>query len=108
MCPGCGLHPVILDDPEHNAFTFEERLCTVCKGQDVYGRVIAERDENAAPKDPKGQPLPWPAKQPRPSDGRHVHLRRMSDDEVQKRKQQARDKENGRRSRGRSPGSGQD
>lgn len=93
LCPGCGIHPVIHDDPR-NAFTFDARFCNVCASQDVYGRVIAEADDKATPKDSNGQPKQLPAKAPRPSDGRFVFMRRMSDDEVEHAKQ------TGRRPRG--------
>lgn len=76
-CQGCGLHKSILDDPEHNAFTFEERICKVCAGQEVYGRTVAERDEKARQAAKDRHPH-----DPRPSDGRHIIMRRLSEEEI--------------------------
>lgn len=73
-CPGCGLHSSILADPENHRFTFDARVCAVCKAQDTYGRVVAERDEKQSLKDA-------PANVPRPGDGRHIYLRPVTDDE---------------------------
>lgn len=75
-CTGCGLHPTIATDPA-NVFTFDEHTCPVCKGQDIYGRVVADRDDRATnDKAPPGSP--------RPSDGRHIYLRQVDPEEVEK------------------------
>lgn len=79
-CPGCGLHESILADPEHNHFTFEDRLCSVCKGQDMYGRIIADRDDQEI-KRKYGDSEP-PPNAARPGDGRHIYLRPMTPEEV--------------------------
>lgn len=89
VCPGCGMHESILADPEHNAFTFEERLCKVCAGQDAYGRVVAEKDdwalEDLGEKPKSRDEIQKWAMRPRPGDGRHIYLRGMTPDEKQRR-----------------------
>jgi len=79
---GCGLHPSIIADPKRNALKIEEDFCPVCARLDVYARVQAELDEQHAPKDPSGQPLPWPARDRHPSDGRRVFMRPKTADEI--------------------------
>lgn len=73
-CPGCGLHASILADPEHNHFTFEERLCKVCASTATYGRVLASRDELVR----KSLGEDAPPTEPRPDDGRHLYLRPLT------------------------------
>lgn len=80
-CPGCGLHESITSDPDA-AFTFEERTCPVCQGQDGYARILAERDNKWHE---HNQNVSAAARQP--SDGRMVFMRPMSPDEVEARKQ---------------------
>lgn len=73
-CPGCGLHSSILDDPEHNRFTFEDRVCEVCKAQHVYGRMLAAQDEREGQRFKDASPTI-----PRPGDGRHTYLTRATE-----------------------------
>lgn len=77
-CPGCGLHQSILDDPDGNVFTFEERTCRVCAAQDVFGRVVADAHEKAK-KQMGENPSPRAA---RPDDGHRIYIRRATRDEV--------------------------
>ncbi|HET7386454.1 MAG TPA: hypothetical protein VFJ19_07290 [Nocardioidaceae bacterium] len=86
-CPGCNLHSSILADPEANRFTFEERFCEVCKGQDVMGRVIARNDEKASKSLRDAPPIV-----PRPGDGRHVYLRPLLPVEVEEQKAKRRER----------------
>lgn len=80
MCPGCGLHESIHSDPDR-AFTFEDRFCSVCRGQAAWARVVAASDQEEAEAHKDAPP-----KEPRPSDGRHTYLRQMTPEEVEKRK----------------------
>jgi hypothetical protein len=70
-CPGCNMHSSILADPERNKFTFAEQVCEVCKAQEVYGRVVAARDEADRKRFENAPPSV-----PRPGDGRHIYLKR--------------------------------
>lgn len=90
LCPGCGLHPVILEDPERNVFTFEDKLCKVCAGQTQYGRMLAKGDADwdEAHKDALPQ-------QKRPGDGRHVLMRRLSPEEIASRRDSRRPRARG-------------
>lgn len=94
LCPGCGLHESVHNDLP--GITFEDRFCDVCKSQDVYARVLAERDEDAVKKDGKGQPIKQRADAPQPADGRHVYLRPLSAAEVEERKAKNRGRADGR------------
>lgn len=82
ICPGCGLHESILDDPDHNAFTFESRVCKVCESQERHARVLHEKDRDWEKANPDAK-----ATARRPSDGTHVYLRRMSDAEAAARRE---------------------
>lgn len=86
-CPGCGMHKSILDDFENHHFTFEERFCPACIDQATYGRVLAERDEEATPKDKQGAPAWDGPRARRPDDGRHVFVRQLTAAEVEERQQ---------------------
>ncbi|GAA1138328.1 hypothetical protein [Nocardioides aquiterrae] len=89
VCPGCGQHSSVLDDPENNVLTFEDRVCAVCAGSERHARKLAavdrdwerrhtEPDQHAGIKAHLES-----ARVPRPSDGRHVYLRRMHPEEIQ-------------------------
>lgn len=77
LCPGCNLHESVLADPEHNVLTFEEKLCKVCAAQAVYARTLGRKDADAAEQLKGAPPMV-----PRPSDGRHVTMRRLTAEEV--------------------------
>lgn len=77
------MHESILNDPENNPFTFDNRMCEVCKSQAVYGRMLSH-EHDAELKALGDKPDP---KVPRPGDGMHVYLRRMTADEVAKRRE---------------------
>lgn len=87
LCPGCGMHKSIIDDFGNHHFTFEERFCPACAAQSSYGRVLADRDEKATPKDGHGNATWKSPRDERPDDGRHVYVRELSAAEVQERKQ---------------------
>lgn len=74
-CPDCRLHESVLNDPERNAFTFDESFCKVCAAQVAYGRWLAAMDAGEA----EGKK---PADFAKPGDGRHVRMRRMTADEI--------------------------
>lgn len=76
LCPGCGLHPVILDDP-NVLLTFEDRLCKVCAAQTQKGRMQGQDDREWDEKHKDADP-----RTPRPGDGRHTHLRPLTPAEV--------------------------
>lgn len=78
-CPGCNLHKSILDRPDAHRFTFEERVCNVCKAQDTYGRLVADRDEKARKRIENAPPSV-----PRPGDGRHIYLRPLTPEEIER------------------------
>lgn len=69
----CGYHPVIATDPE-NVFTPETQKCPVCAAMAVWERVLNEQDT---------VPHDAPAKQPRPSDGRHSFMRWMTPEQAE-------------------------
>lgn len=85
-CPGCGMHKSILDDFGNHHFVYDEQWCPACASQSRYGRVVADRDDKATPKDQNGQPAWETPRTPRPDDGRHTYLRRMSPEEVERRR----------------------
>ena len=62
--------------PEH--FTFDVKVCNVCKGAAQFSRVQAEADERAV----KALGEKPPAISPRPMDGRRTLARMMSAAEV--------------------------
>jgi hypothetical protein len=70
----CNFHPSVAQDPEAT-FTPDTYKCPVCAGQAVWQRVLSEQDQ-AVKSDA-------PAKQPRPSDGRHSYMRFASRAEVE-------------------------
>jgi hypothetical protein len=78
-CPGCGLHKSIHENPGAHRLTFGERMCGVCKAKAAYGRAVAHNDELAGKHLQKAPPLV-----PRPGDGRHIFLRPMTADEIEK------------------------
>lgn len=77
----CGFHSSLTEDPS-NAFAIEEDRCPVCARAAQYARVQADNDERAA----KARGENAPANVPRPEDGRRTWLRRMTPDEVKKRR----------------------
>lgn len=81
-CPGCGLHESELADPENNVYTFDEKVCRVCAGHDVFGRVIADAHDKAKKK-LGDDPSPKAA---RPDDGHRIYMRRATPDEVAERR----------------------
>jgi hypothetical protein len=77
----CGFHESIASDPE-NHFTFDQRICPVCKGSAQYDRVLQDADERQR----KQMGDNTPANAPRLADGRHVRTRRMSPQEIAERR----------------------
>lgn len=84
-CPGCGFHESVIEDFDNRHFTFDERECPVCAAQSRYGRVVADRDDKATPKDQHGHPAWSSPRERRPDDGRHIYIRELSPAEVQER-----------------------
>ena len=72
----CGVHESLTAD-RSNLFTFEKRVCPVCKGAEQYGRVLADEDKRAEERLKDSPPVT-----PRPSDGRRVFVRQLSAMEV--------------------------
>lgn len=85
-CVGCGTHKSVRDHMDQHHFTFEEDHCEVCASQASYARVVAERDNERTPKDQNGSPRWDSPRTPRPDDGRHIFLRRMTAEEVERRR----------------------
>lgn len=75
-CPGCGFHSSILADPEAHRYTFEHRVCEMCKAHTVYGRWLAYSERRTLKQLEDAPPMV-----PRPGDGRHIHLRPMTEQE---------------------------
>jgi hypothetical protein len=74
----CGFHESLTSDLE-NHFTFDVKVCNVCKGWDQYRRVQAEDDERivkALGEKPAGVT-------PRPMDGRKTVPRMKTAAEVE-------------------------
>jgi hypothetical protein len=78
LCSGCGMHPVILADPERYQFTVEERQCEFCAQQEAYRRVVAARDETWH----KTHPEPKPTTK-QPEDGRRLIVRPKTAEEIE-------------------------
>jgi hypothetical protein len=80
-CPGCGLHKSVHRD-KSNAFTLDVEVCSVCRSQDIYARVLNAADDEADPHDPKtGKSKKLPSES-RPADGRHVYMRSLTPSEI--------------------------
>lgn len=88
-CAGCGTHKSVRDNLDDHHFTFEEDHCEVCAARARYSRVVAERDEDEIPRDQNGKPAWSGPRDPRPDDGRHIYLRRMTATEVEQRRRDA-------------------
>lgn len=76
----CGIHESLTTD-KSNVFTFDKRMCPVCRGKAQYLRVLADEDK-AVEERLKGAP----AATPRPSDGRRLYLRQMGQLELAERR----------------------
>lgn len=81
ICSGCGIHPVILANPDQHHLEFEDHYCAMCRAQARRGRKVYARDEDFVKKHPKAGPEVF-----RPNDGLHVRLRTLTPDEVHERK----------------------
>lgn len=84
-CPGCHLHPHVLENPELYNLTLADSYCDMCKAQARYGRRVAERDAEFERQHKDAAPGA-----PRPNDGLHVRLKSMTPAEVAVRKQRRR------------------
>lgn len=71
----CGFHEALTSDPT-NHFTFDERVCPVCRGGARYERKRAREDDEVRTK--LGDKSPTD-----PTDGRRIYTRLMSPDEVE-------------------------
>jgi hypothetical protein len=78
----CGIHESLAAD-KSNFFTFENRVCNVCKGLDQYKRVAADEMKRATD---LIQDLPPIA--PRPTDGRRLYIRQLGPMEVAARRRE--------------------
>lgn len=73
----CGFHSSLTNDPA-NHFTFEERVCPVCRGSARYGRIQRAADELAMKQIGENAP---PAT-PHPTDGRKTFARQLGAHEL--------------------------
>jgi hypothetical protein len=73
----CGYHESLATDPS-NHFTFEEKVCPVCRGSARYGRIQQAADEAAT----KARGEHAPPAMPHPADGRRTFARKLGDHEV--------------------------
>lgn len=73
----CGYHASVAGDLS-NFFTPEVSKCLVCGGEAQFSRGLSKQDEQFAERHKSDAPMA-----PRPSDGRHVHMRMLSPDEVE-------------------------
>lgn len=80
-CSGCGTHESILKDPENNKFDLVEKVCPICASLATYHRIVAERDDKIS----KGFGQDPPPEVARPEDGRSIHLRKLTPQEVAER-----------------------
>lgn len=85
LCPGCGLHPVMLADREHVHLTLEDTYCDMCKLQARHGRRVAALEDEFL----KQHKEPPAAGVPRPTDGLHTRVKNLTPAEVAERKLRA-------------------
>jgi len=91
VCPDCGLHHSILDNPdEWPPIKLEDTVCQVGAAIARHTRALAARDrdwETQHPEPARDQPLKVhldAARRKHPGDGRRTRLRFMGADEIQK------------------------
>lgn len=89
VCPDCGLHHSILDNPdEWPPIKIEDKVCQVGAAIARHARELAARDHNWERQNPapdRDQPLKVhlaAARRKQPADGRHTRLRFMGADEI--------------------------
>lgn len=89
VCPDCGLHHSILDEPDKfPPLKFEDSVCQVGAALQRHLRALAARDHewervNPAPDPGAGLKVHLQAaRRPHPADGRHTRLRFVSADEI--------------------------
>lgn len=89
VCPDCGLHHSILDNPdEWPPIKLEDTVCQVGAAIARHTRALAERDrdwERRNPDPKPDQPLDAhlaAARRRRPADGRRTRMRFMGVDEI--------------------------
>lgn len=75
-CPGCGLHPSFLADPDRH-LALEDTYCEMCKSQARHGRRVAARDREFEKAHPEAKP-----ETPRPTDGLHTRVKALTPAEV--------------------------
>jgi hypothetical protein len=78
-CPGCGLHPSFLADPERH-LALEDTYCDMCKAQARHGRIVHARDTEFEKKHKDAPPGT-----PRPTDGLHTRVKTLTPAEAAKR-----------------------
>lgn len=79
----CGFHSSLTNDLA-NTFTFESKVCLVCRGTDRYMRIQGHADKKAS--DALGENAPPGT--PLPGDGRRTFVRQMAESEVAQMRQQ--------------------
>lgn len=81
ICPNCGIHHSLIEDPEFY-WTFDERFCAMCASAAQHNRGVAANDRKRIDElgdDP--DPLT-----PLPDDGRTVMIRELNPVEVARQK----------------------
>lgn len=84
-CPDCKFHKSVIEDFANRHFTWDRRDCPVCASIARYGRVLAQQDDEATPKDQHGHAAWSGPREKRPDDGRHLFLRELTPAEVEQR-----------------------
>jgi hypothetical protein len=69
VCPGCGIHKSILDDPAYQ-FEVKDEVCRVCRQRDVHDRISHERNAAVVARFKDGPPPSVVL----PADGRHAYI----------------------------------
>lgn len=77
----CGYHESIATDPTYH-YTFETKVCPVCKGAAQFGRIQHDADEQFR----KARGEKAPPGSPDPADGRRTMTRVMTPAEVAERR----------------------
>ncbi len=79
----CGFHRSLTMDPSVG-FTTRTEVCPTCAGAKLAERIRREADE-AEEEELKNRP-----DEPRRSDGRHVYIQQLTEDEMERRRARAR------------------
>lgn len=83
-CPGCGLHPSVLNTPGLH-LSLEDTYCEMCKVRDRHHRRVEDREVKYEQRHKDLKPGA-----PRPNDGLHVRIKSLTPGELHDRKQQRR------------------